>query len=62
VHYLENKKINVWPPTNDEQTLIFSLTDYYLLWATQLFNFPAAKFLHLLPSFVLALHFSFFAK
>jgi len=47
------------PPTNDEQTLNFSLTDYFLLWDAQRFDFPAARFLHALPSFVLAVHFTF---
>jgi hypothetical protein len=47
------------PPTNDEQTLNFSLTDYFLLWDAQLFDFPDAKLLHALPSFVLAVHFTF---
>ena len=53
------KKFNVCPPINDEQTLNFSLTDYFFLWDTQRFDFPAAKLLHALPSFVLAVHFTF---
>jgi hypothetical protein len=59
VHYLENKKFNLCLPTNDEQTLNFSLTDYFLLWDAQRFDFPDAKLLHALPSFVLAIHFTF---
>ena len=53
------KKFNACPPTNDEQTLNFSLTDYFLLWDAQRVDFPDAKFLHALPSFVLAIHFTF---
>jgi len=53
------KEFNVCPPTNDEQTLNFSLTDYFFLWDAQRFDFPAAKLLHALPSFVLAIHFTF---
>jgi len=53
------KKFNVCSSLVDWQTLNFSLTDYYLLWDAQRFDFPAAKLLHALPSFVLAVHFTF---
>jgi hypothetical protein len=58
VHYLENKKINVCPSSKGGQTLTWSLADYFFLWIAQRFDFPDAKLLHGLPSFVLAIHFT----
>jgi len=56
---LENKKFNVCPRANNEQTLNSSLIDHYFLCDAQRFDFPDAKFLHALPSCVLAEHFTF---
>jgi len=52
-------KFNVCPPFDDGQTLNWSLADYFFLWLAQRFDFPDAKLLHGLPSFVLAIHFTF---
>jgi len=51
-------KSNVCLPFDDGQTLDWSLADYLFLWLAQRFDFPDAKLLHGLPSFVLAIHFT----